>query len=526
MSVPRVNPYNPGNPVKPVHFAGRTIEIAELRDKLAAAKNGFPASIFVQGEWGIGKTSLLKKMHPEFSEHGIVIREDVPEGSAATQIRALYPAILQDLKAVTGIEIETDSEIDYDQPRTLRVLLTKLISLLWEQENQLTIVVLDNMERAQPEFLAGVKDIFQRVGEDAPHFMLVFAGKSLPGAGENASDPIARFFETILVGPMDGAEALKAISKPIELDPDFRIDAEAAQMIQDQAAGHPYFLKQICSHVFQCASGKGKIDREWLKEHWGEIEASLEDTRFQSEFVDLPKAESTTLMFGSLSGVEFPRSAVSGLKDSTLDSALRRLTKDRGLLRSAARGVYAFYHPLFHAYVLTKANAEGIEVPSEQIVSLEDLISEGESGSLEFKETLQFNIITGKKDTRMSDAVLKTIAAFQNTGGGTLVIGVADDCSVAGLDRDLSLLPAKRQNDDQFILKLQSLIHDNLTPRSPNRVNVRIEEFATGRVCAVEVPARAEVTYLGDKLFVRDGPRTIDLVGEEMERFLRGRGAD
>jgi hypothetical protein len=521
----RINPYSPGNPVKPVHFAGRLAEIAQFRDKLAAAQMGFPASIFVQGEWGIGKTSLLKKMHPELGGHGVVIREDVPEGTAATQIRALYPAIFQDLKAETGVEIEPDSEIDYEQPRTLRVLLTKLISALWEQKRRLTIVVLDNMERAQPEFLAGIKDIFQRVGEDAPHFMLVFAGKFLPGAGEHASDPITRFFQTIPVGPMTDDEALEAISKPIELDPEFRIDAEAAQMIQDRAAGHPYFLKQICSHVFQCAGGKGSINRDWLEGHWGDIEAGLEHTRFWSEFVDLPKAESTTLMFGSLHGVEFPRSAVSGLKDSTLDSALRRLTKDRGLLKSTARGVYAFYHPLFHAYVVAKANAEGLAVPSGPNGSLAELIAQGESSNLEFKETLQFNSATGKKDVRLSDAVLKTVAAFNNTDGGTLLIGVADDGSVQGLDRDLSLRSARKRNDDQFILLLQGLVHDNLTPRRPSRVSIRIEELTGKRVCLVEVPARSEVSYLGDRLFVRDGPRSIELAGEEMERFLRDRGA-
>ncbi len=522
----RVNPYNPGNPVKPAHFAGRTAEIAELGAKLAAAKEGFPASIFVQGEWGIGKTSLLKKMHSEFSKHGVVIREDVPEGTAETQIRALYPAIFQDLKAETGIEIEANAEIDYDQPRTLRILLTKLVSALWEQKSQLAIVVLDNLERAQPEFLAGVKDVFQRVGEDAPHFMLVFAGKSLPGAGQHASDPIARFFQTIPVGPMSDAEALQAISKPIELDPEFLIDDEAAQMIQEQTAGHPYFLKQVCSHVFQCAGGTGRIDREWLERHWSDVEVSLEDSRFRSEFVDLPKAESTTLMFGSLHGVEFPRSAVAEPKGSTLDSALRRLTKERGLLRSAARGIYAFYHPLFHAYVLAKAHGEGLVEPREVGRSLEEVIGQGESSNLEFKETLQFNIVTEKKDAKLANAVLKTIAAFHNTGGGTLLIGVADDGSVKGLDRDLSLRPPKKRNDDQYTLMLQDLVHDNLTPKRPNRVDIRIEELAGGKICVVDVPALAEVTYLGDKLFVRDGPRSIELAGEEMERFLRGRGTD
>ncbi|MBE0566184.1 MAG: putative DNA binding domain-containing protein [Krumholzibacteria bacterium] len=526
MADQRINPYLPGNPVKPVHFAGRSAEIAELRAKLAAAQKGYPISIFVQGEWGIGKTSLLKKLHPEFSEHGLVIREDVPEGSAATQIRALYPAILQDLKAATGVAIEADSEINYEQPRTLRVLLTKLISALWEQKSLLTIIVLDNLERAAPEFLAGIKDVFQRVGEDAPHFMLVFAGKSLPGAGEHASDPLARFFQTIPVGPMNADEGLEAIFKPIELDPDFRIDEDAARLVHGQSAGHPYFLKQICSHVFQCAEGSGKIDREWLEGHWGEVEAGLENTRFRSELADLPKTELTTLMSGSLHGVEFPRSAIAGLKESSLDSALRRLTKERGLLKSAARGVYAFYHPLFHAFVLAKAYAEGLEVPCEPTGSLEDLIAQGESSILEFKETLQYNVHTKIKDNGRSDAVLKTIAAFHNTGGGTLLIGVADDGSVRGLDRDLSLRPAEKRNDDQFTLTLQDLVRDRLTPRRPNRVGVRIEGLPDGRVCIVEVPARAEVTYFDNKLFVRDGPRSIELVGDEMAQFIRERDQD
>jgi len=519
----RINPYNPGNPVKPVHFAGRTAEIVELQAKLAAAKEGYSVSIFVKGEWGIGKTSLLKKLHPEFSEHGVVIREDVPEVSAAMQVRALYPAIFQDLKAATGVEVETDSEINYDQPRTLRKLLTKLISALWEQKNLLTIIVLDNLERAEPDFLAGVKDVFQRVGEDAPHFMLVFAGKSLPGAGEHASDPIARFFQTIPVGPMHEAEALEAISKPVELDPEFRIEEEAARLIQSRAAGHPYFLKQICSHVFQCAGGTGTVDQEWLEGHWGEIETGLESIRFRSEFVDLPKAESSTLMIGSLHGVEFPRSAISGLKNSTLDSALRRLTKDRGLLKSTARGIYEFYHPLFHAFVLAKANAEGIVAPSESGGSLEDLIAQGENSVLEFKETLQFNIRTGKKDKAISDSVLKTIAAFHNSEGGRLLIGVADDGAVKGLDPDLSLRSVKKRNDDQFVLLLQALVHDNLAPRRPNRVDIRIEEFSGEKVCIVDAPILAEVTYLEDKLYVREGPRSIQLIGEEMELFLRER---
>jgi len=228
-------------------------------------------------------------------------------------------------------------------------------------------------------------------------------------------------------------------------------------------------------------------------------------------------------MFASLHGVEFPRAAIAGLKDSTLDSALRRLTKDRGLLKSTSRGIYAFYHPLFHAFVLAKANAEGLVAPSETDGSLDELIAQGESSVLEFKETLHFNVRTGKKDKAISDSVLKTIAAFHNSEGGRLLIGVADDGAVKGLDPDMSLRSEKKRNDDQFTLMLQALVHDNLAPRRPSRVNIRIEELAGQKICIVEVPTLAKVTYLEDKLYVREGPRSLQLTGEEMERYLTER---
>jgi len=53
--------------------------------------------------------------------------------------------------------------------------------------------------------------------------------------------------------------------------------------------------------------------------------------------------------------------------------------------------------------------------------SIKQLISEGESQFLELKR--EFN-----------EGVLKTISAFANTGGGTLLIGVSDKKEVIGID--------------------------------------------------------------------------------------------
>ena len=51
---------------------------------------------------------------------------------------------------------------------------------------------------------------------------------------------------------------------------------------------------------------------------------------------------------------------------------------------------------------------------------LSKVVMNGESEAVEFKSTLRTNLHTGNKDPRMELAVLKTLAGFLNTNGGTL----------------------------------------------------------------------------------------------------------
>ena len=56
-----------------------------------------------------------------------------------------------------------------------------------------------------------------------------------------------------------------------------------------------------------------------------------------------------------------------------------------------------------------------------------ELIASDETYEVEFKSTARWNLREERKDKRMEDAVVKTIAGFLNTDGGTLFIGVDDD---------------------------------------------------------------------------------------------------
>ncbi len=55
--------------------------------------------------------------------------------------------------------------------------------------------------------------------------------------------------------------------------------------------------------------------------------------------------------------------------------------------------------------------------------SIADLISLGESAMLEFKSTLRWDVVQSQMNKDLQFSVLKTLAAFLNSSGGTLVIG-------------------------------------------------------------------------------------------------------
>ena len=56
--------------------------------------------------------------------------------------------------------------------------------------------------------------------------------------------------------------------------------------------------------------------------------------------------------------------------------------------------------------------------------TVDEVIANDEDFTVEFKSTARWDIREGKPNKAMEDAVVKTIAGFLNTDGGTLLIGV------------------------------------------------------------------------------------------------------
>ena len=158
----------------------------------------------------------------------------------------------------------------------------------------------------------------------------------------------------------------------------------------------------------------------------------------------------------------------------------------------------------------------------------EELIKRGESKSLEFKSTLRWSLKEDRRDDKgVTHAVLKTIAAFLNTDGGDLLIGVADVGSIVGLE------PDQLENDDKFMRHLLQVVRKGLGDRAGTCVDPAVQVVkGNERLRGISCQRSPEPVFLkwkglegsaeGD-FFVRHGPGTVKLSAESARAYIRTR---
>jgi hypothetical protein len=149
------------------------------------------------------------------------------------------------------------------------------------------------------------------------------------------------------------------------------------------------------------------------------------------------------------------------------------------------------------------------------------LVKRGEGVATEFKSTLRVNLHTGQSDVRIERDILKSLAAFMNSDGGTLVIGVNDQGKPLGLKAD------NFPNEDKMNLHLVNLIRDRIGPQHMLFIRPRFEDYEGTRVLAVECKRSPTPVYVKDgnmeHFFIRTGAATNELTGNQMQQFIRHR---
>ena len=161
---------------------------------------------------------------------------------------------------------------------------------------------------------------------------------------------------------------------------------------------------------------------------------------------------------------------IQEIVDSNFD-LYKRITDDRAFGE-------AIKNFLFDQYLRAHRNAE-------------ELIKRGESKTLEFKSTLRWSLKEDRQDDKgVTHAVLKTIAAFLNTEGGDLLIGVADDGSIVGIERD------QLESDDKFMRHLAQVVRNGLGDRAGTCIDPKTQIVQGKTVCVVSCQRSPEPVFL------------------------------
>ncbi|PWG82595.1 Eco57I restriction-modification methylase domain-containing protein [Pararcticibacter amylolyticus] len=155
-----------------------------------------------------------------------------------------------------------------------------------------------------------------------------------------------------------------------------------------------------------------------------------------------------------------------------------------------------------------------------------NLIEIGETSKVEFKSTLRVDLKTNRPEKFIEHSVLKTIAAFLNSEGGDLLIGIEDNKNILGLEPDFASF-SKADKLDEFQKHFDNLIHKSLGNRFQRYLDVSFPTVDGKLVCLVHIKEKStEPVYLTDEkgqeiFYIRRQASTIDLKPSEANKYIK-----
>jgi hypothetical protein len=152
---------------------------------------------------------------------------------------------------------------------------------------------------------------------------------------------------------------------------------------------------------------------------------------------------------------------------------------------------------------------------------IHQLIVQPESKTLEFKQTLSIDVRTNEKLKHIETASLKTIAAFLNSDGGILLVGVTDDNKPTGLDDEI--IHFHKGSADKFLLHFSHLLRDTIGEEFYPMLEYQLVPIDGKSILRVNCKKSDRPCFIGDDFYVRTNPATDKLSGRTMLQYVSTR---
>lgn len=263
-------------------------------------------------------------------------------------------------------------------------------------------------------------------------------------------------------------------------------------------------------NYFQVTLDPTTVDREYLKAYLSTDLGQLSLSALVSDGF-IPRINKSTLL-----QLDVPLPDLATQK--TIVNTIQKLEQ----IRDAIKG---FSNNLSINPLSATGSAQKIDLMLEVIGELADsdkvlnIAREGESKTVEFKETLSLDLRKNSKEKYIEDSVIKTIAAFLNSEGGILLVGVNDAGAILGVGAEID---AFYKSTDKFLLHVKDLIKGRIGEQYYTFINHRLVTVGADLILMIICSASTSAVYVdGKDFFVRTNPATDKLEGPKLVEYVR-----
>lgn len=340
--------------------------------------------------------------------------------------------------------------------------------------------------------------------------------------------------ESKLAQDIKRIDSILAEERPSYVDVKVHLDSPQTLIDTNFSAGNSYCKAILCLLAYQEPkdfrdNGKVILDNSWLK---------IANSKNYHHF--FPKAYlrgKTPLNNNSLVNITFVSDDLNKRKigakapsvyigDFTDENNEINVALNSHFIDLNGFGIESNDYEVFlkgRAERIYKALKARIEMEHQEAVNeeLEELILSGEGERLEFKSTLRYDLRMKGVNKKLEYVIAKTIAAFLNTEGGDLLIGIDDESNGLGLDNDFQTLSKK--NIDGFELQLIEIIKKYIGAHFGQHVKITFPIYDSQQICRVQVSKSGSpvfTLYEGkEDFFVRTGCSSQPLSREEQSAY-------
>ena len=390
------SPFSPGRPVPPDMFVGRTSQIDRCMRSAKQTSLGKQENLFIIGEYGIGKSSLVSYIRSAAEEKyalagfhvllgGISSIEEMVQHIVSRMIQEAHRGkFLEKLKSVLGKYVESvelfgvtlnTAAIKSDSVEIAHQFLPFLRQVWNSLENDFRgmALFLDDLNGITkvPEFAALIKSLVDEIATGREDLPLMLA---LSGVQERRLEiirhqpPVERIFDIVQVTTLTDEEVEHFFSQAFD-SAKIKVEEKAIRKLVHYSGGLPKLMHELGEATFW-ADNDNYIDSSDAfagvvdaadnvgKKYFEHIRAALESSDYHSilrKLGDLAAAkDDLTLAFNKVELAE----DLNEIEQRKLNNFLQRMKSLHALSPGEVRGTWVFPNRLVQFYLLLETIRE------------------------------------------------------------------------------------------------------------------------------------------------------------------------